>query len=390
VPNETVPTGTVPTGTVPAEKMPAAVYVGDGRIEVQQVAVPLPGPGEVLVEVASCGICGTDLHLVLERYARPGDILGHEWAGTVATDGSGSGFEVGTAVVSDTVRGCGKCRACASGRPAVCLNRPPPDFSSWDGAFCRYRKVPANRLLRVPDGLSARQAALTEPTAIAIHCVSLSGATPDDRVLVTGAGPVGALTVAVLVASGIEDITVSEPSEIRREHALAVGAASVIYPEELPSAPTGRPVKDPFSIIFECSGNATAAETALDQLDYAGTFLFVGTGHAMPRVNHNRIIVMEQILLGAFNYDAEGFGPALDLLASGRLPLDILIEKQDVTLDGVLDAIERLSRGEIAGKVLVRPEVRQLDAEARSDAHGDAHGDAPSDVHPEVLPEVSA
>jgi len=176
-------------------------------------------------------------------------------------------------------------------------------------------------------------------------------------VLVTGAGPVGALTVAVLRASGIDDITVSEPSEVRREHALAVGASAVVHPEELPKPPTGRPVKDPFSIVFECSGHATAAETALDQLDYAGTFLFVGTGHTMPRVNHNRIIVMEQILLGAFNYDAEGFGPALDLLASGSLPLDVLIEDEDVLLDQVLGAIERLSRGEIAGKVLVRPEV---------------------------------
>ena len=79
----------------------------------------------------------------------------------------------------------------------------------------------------------------------------------------------------------------------------------------------------------------------------------------MPRVNHNRIIVMEQILLGAFNYDAEGFGPALDLLASGALPLDVLIEDEDVLLDGVLPAMERLSGGEIAGKVLVRPEVSQ-------------------------------
>jgi 2-desacetyl-2-hydroxyethyl bacteriochlorophyllide A dehydrogenase len=339
------------------QMMPAAVYVGDGRIEVQEVPVPVPGPGEVLVEVANCGICGTDLHLVLERYAKPGDVLGHEWAGTVAKEGFSGELELGTAVVSDTVPGCGTCRACVSGRPAVCLDRPPPDFSSWDGAFCRYRKVQASRLLRVPDGLSTRHAALTEPTAIAIHCVTLSGAAPGDRVLVTGAGPVGALTVAALAASGVKDITVSEPSEIRREHALAVGAAGVVHPEELPSAPTGRPVKDPYNIIFECSGNAAAAEAALDQLDYAGTFLFVGTGHAMPRVNHNRIIVMEQILLGAFNYDAAGFAPALDLLASGQLPLDILIEKRDVPLDGVLDAIERLSRGEIAGKVLVRPET---------------------------------
>ena len=163
----------------------------------------------------------------------------------------------------------------------------------------------------------------------------------------TGAGPVGALTVAVLRASGIHDITVSEPSEVRRAHALGVGASAVVHPEELPKPPTGRPVRDPFSIVFECSGHANAAESALDQLDYAGTFLFVGTGHTMPRVNHNRIIVMEQILLGAFNYDAEGFGPALALLASGALPLDVIIEDEDVLLDGVLPAMGRLSCGRL-------------------------------------------
>ena len=347
----------MPVRTALPETMPAAVYVGEGRIEVRYLPVPVPGPGEILVEVANCGICGTDLHLVLERYARPGDVLGHEWAGTVVSAGSASDIPPGTPVVCDTTPGCGTCRACATGRPAVCLNRPPPDFSSWDGAFCRYRTVSADRLLPVPDGLSVRQAALTEPTAIAIHVHSLSGARPGDRVLVTGAGPVGALTVAVLRASGIDDVTVSEPSAVRRAHALAVGASAVVHPDELPAAPTGRPVKDPYGVVFECSGVARAAETALDQLDYAGTFVFVGTGHDMPRVNHNRIIVMEQILLGAFNYDGRGFGPALDLLASGRLPLDTLIEEHDVPLDGVALAIERLSHGEIAGKVLVRPEV---------------------------------
>jgi threonine dehydrogenase-like Zn-dependent dehydrogenase len=348
---------TVSTHTGTPDLMPAAVYVGDGRIEVQERPVPVPGPGEVLVEVANCGICGTDLHLVMERYARPGDVLGHEWAGTVASEVAGGDIQPGTPVVCDTSPGCGICRACVRGRPAVCLNKPPPDFTSWDGAFCRYKKVSASRLLRLPEGLSARNAALTEPTAIAIHCMSLSGATPDDRVLVTGAGPVGALAVAVLRSAGIDDITVSEPSEIRRAHAFAVGAAAVVHPDELLAAPTGRPVKDPYSVVFECSGTATAAQTALDQLDYAGTFLFVGTGHTMPRVNHNRVIVMEQTLLGAFNYDAEGFRPALDLLASAKLPLDVLIESQDVSLDGLLPAMERLSRGEIAGKILVRPEV---------------------------------
>src|SRR5262249_22009806 len=97
--------------------------------------------------------------------------------------------------------------------------------------------------------------------------------------------------------------------------------------------------------------------SALDQLDYAGTFVFVGTGRESPRVNHNRVIVLELMLIGAFNYDAAGFGPALDLLASGRLPIDALIEPVDVTLDGVQTAMHDLAEGKLAGKVMVRPEV---------------------------------
>src|SRR6185369_12002264 len=235
------------------------------------------------------------------------------------------------------VPGCGECRACKRGRPSVCLRREPPDLLDFSrGAFGTYKLVDAERLLAIPDSLSIRAAALTEPTAIALHTVNLAHVTPDDRVLVTGGGPVGLLTTAVLRSRGVHDIVVSEPAPARRERALAVGATTVVAPDALPRAPMGRPVEAPFTVVFECSGNGPAAESGLDQLDYAGTFVFVGTGHTPPRVNHNRVIVMEQTLIGAYNYDAEGFRPALALLASGALPLDLLIEPVDIRLDEVM------------------------------------------------------
>jgi 2-desacetyl-2-hydroxyethyl bacteriochlorophyllide A dehydrogenase len=340
--------------------MPAAVYVGNGEITVRDLTIPTLGPSDALVEVSHCGICGTDLHLVLEKYARPDSILGHEWAGTIAAVGDDvQGWEIGARVVQNPTLGCGECRACKRGRPSVCLRREPPDLLDFThGAFCRYKVVPSARLLRVPDSLSTRAAALTEPTAIAIHTVNLSGAQPGDRVLVTGGGPVGLLTTAVLRARGIDDVTVSEPAPLRRERARAVGASRVIEPGDLPRAPMGRPVAEPYTIAFECSGNAAAAESAFDQLDYAGTLVFVGTGHEMPRINHNRAIVLELTIIAAFNYDIEGFAPALELLASGRLPLDALIEADDVLLDDVLATMHRLAAGELPGKVMVRPEVK--------------------------------
>jgi (R,R)-butanediol dehydrogenase/meso-butanediol dehydrogenase/diacetyl reductase len=340
-----------------AGTMPAAVYVGDGRIEVHDVETPTAAPGEVLVEVSHCGICGTDLHLVRERYARPGSVLGHEWAGTIAATGDGvTGWNVGDRIVAGPRGGCGTCYACRRNRPSVCRQRAHGDLlGSGRGAYSRFVTVDAARLLVLPDSLPTRTAALTEPTAIALHTVSLSGVQPGDRVLVTGGGPVGLLTTAVLRAHGIDDVTLSEPAKARRERALAVGARRVVEPSELHAAPMGRPMEAPFDIAFECSGVAAAAEAALDQLDEAGTFVFVGTGHEWPRVNHNRAIIFELTLIGAYNYNADGFAGAVALLDSGALPLDELIERDDIALDQLGDTMERLAHGEIAGKVMVRP-----------------------------------
>jgi len=341
--------------------MPAAVYQGGGRLAVQELPVPTAGPDEVLVEVSHCGVCGTDLHLVLEEIARPGAVLGHEWAGTVAAWGDDvSGWSVGEAVVAAPEPRCGVCRACRRGRPSVCLHREPPDYFSFRGAYTRYVTVLAHRLARLPAGLSTRVAALTEPTAIALHAVDLAAAAGlerGDAVLVSGAGPIGLLVTAVLKAQGIDDITVVEPSPLRRSRAEAVGAARAIEPAGLGPPPLGRPVERPFPVAFECSGKGVAAAAALDQLDFAGVFVFVGTGHDPTPVNHNRVIILEHTLLGAVNYGPHGFAPALALLASGALPTDQLIEPGDVPLDALDGTMRALARAEIGGKVLVRPEV---------------------------------
>ena len=337
--------------------MPAAVYVGGGRIAVEEVPCPEPGPGEVLVEIAECGICGSDLHMVMERYASPGAILGHEWSGIVASAPSGSGWSPGDRVVGNPAPGCGVCRPCKRGRPSVCLARASADFVSYTGAFCQYKTVAANGLIRIPDSLPTRVAALAEPMAIALHAVEVGSVGPEDRVLVTGAGPVGLLIIAALRAQGISDITASEPSPVRRQRALDVGVTRAVTPDTLVEPPMAAPVAEPFSVIFECSGQAKAIEAAVGQLDYAGTLVIVGTGFEPPRINQNRLIIFELEIVGAYNYNDDGFQPAVDLLNSGTLRLESLIEPDDIPLSEVMDSMERLSRGEIPSKVMVRPSM---------------------------------
>jgi threonine dehydrogenase-like Zn-dependent dehydrogenase len=339
--------------------MPAAVLRGPGVLEVEDVPVPALGPNDVLVEVDRCGVCGSDLHLVLDGWGQVGSIPGHEWTGVVAEIGPGvTRWRAGDAVVGGPTIRCGTCRHCIAGRPSLCSGRDTPGVHAWNGAFARYTSAPEGELLALPAGVDSRTAALTEPLAVALHGITRSGAKPGDRVLVSGAGPIGALTIAALRALGFDDVVCVEPGEQRRLLAEEVGAAQVKAPDELDQptiAEPGRVVADPFDIALECSGNNRGMEAALGQLERGGTLVLVGAGMSMPKFDSNRIVLNEVIITGAFTYDADGFDRSLGLLASGKLPLGALIEPDDVPLSGTLAAMHGLAEGRLAGKVMVKP-----------------------------------
>jgi threonine dehydrogenase-like Zn-dependent dehydrogenase len=332
--------------------MPVAVF-GQRSVTVEERPVPALESHDVLVEVGHCGVCGSDLHFVIDGWGRPGSIGGHEWSGVVAAVGSEvSRWSVGDRVVGG-VRSCGSCRYCRADRPTLCTQRGRVGSGEWQGAFAGYVREHEQALNRIPDGLSPRIAALAEPLAVALHGITLSGAQPGQRILVTGAGPIGSLVTAALLARGVTDVTVSEPGERRRRLAAELGAAT-ITPDQLvaPDWPSSV-VDEPFDAVLECSGRADAMEAALGQLAVAGTLVLVGAGIVPPRFDPNRIILNELVVTGAFCYDAEGFTDALELLAGGRLATDLLIEDDDVPLTGLLAAMEGLAAGDIAGKVMV-------------------------------------
>ena len=329
-------------------------------LELEERPVPELASHDVLLEVSHCGVCGTDLHLVLEGMGTPGSIGGHEYSGRIAAVGSAvRGWQVGDLVVGGGAGGCGQCAYCEAGRPSLCSGRSGYD-PGFQGAFAEYKKVRDDELLRVPDGLSLREAALAEPLAVALHALTIGRAAAGQRVLVTGAGPLGLLVIAALRAAGIDDLVVSEPSPVRSERAGRVGATALVKPEELIGPPMPFTIVDrAFDLAFECSGNPNATEAALGQLKAAGTLVLVGTGMRRPRLDHNRILMNELIVTGAYCYDVDGFERALDLLASGRLPTDLLIEPDDVPLDSLFGALERLERQELAGKVMIAPRPRK-------------------------------
>jgi (R,R)-butanediol dehydrogenase/meso-butanediol dehydrogenase/diacetyl reductase len=337
--------------------MSAAVYQGQRTVTVEHLPVPRPGPGQVLLEVSHCGICGSDLHFVMEDWGRPGSVHGHEYSALIAAVGLGvEGWAVGDAVIGGPDPGCGACEPCQLGRPNLCVHKHRPGVEPSRGAFAAYKVDPVNSLFRVPPGLDLRIAALTEPVAVALRGVLRSGLKPGRRALVTGAGPIGLLSIAVLRALGVDDITVSEPGARRRDLALRVGAAKAVTPDELvaPRLPMDL-VEEPFHAALECSGRADAMTAALAQLGRGGTLVLSGTGMVRPALETNRVILNELVITGTVEYTRDDYAQAIDLLADKRLPVDLLIEPDDVPLGGVQQAMEQLVAGELAGKVMVVP-----------------------------------
>jgi 2-desacetyl-2-hydroxyethyl bacteriochlorophyllide A dehydrogenase len=338
--------------------MKAAVYTGARTVAVEERPVPVPSAGEVVIAVEYCGICGTDLHSVMEGWGRPGAILGHEYSGRIAAVGPGvGGWAVGDAVTAEPGRVCGTCEFCAGGRPSLCREYMALLLSgAWPGAFAEFVPVSASQLHRIPPGLGPRAAALTEPLAVALHAITRSRFARGQAALVTGAGPLGCLHVAALKAMGAGRVIVTEPSPARRAATYAAGADRVVAPQEFdpPESPLLE-ADDAVDVAFECSGNPAAFTAALAQLRPGGTLVIVGTGMVRPELDHHRVIVNELIVTGALNYDATGFDDALRLLGSGALPVDALIAPGAVPLTSIMPAMEDLAAGHTAAKVLVAP-----------------------------------
>jgi len=349
-------------GSLP-DVMSAAVYQSPGVVTVEERPVPRPRPDQLVVRVHACGICGSDIHQLRDGWGFvPGRVAGHEWSGTIAAVGEGvTDWSVGELVVGGPSPRCGTCRRCREGKPSQCENRSTSVNDWFDGAFAEYVVCHARSALRLPDGLSPRHAALAEPLSVALHGITRSGVVPGQRVMVFGAGPIGALSVAALQAMGIDDITVVEPQEGRRKLVTELGVTSVVDPAELEVFLPWEPEKlssRAVDVVLECSGHRAAIEAGFSQVARGGILVMVGAGIDHPTFDINRMILNELTVTGSFVYDFDGFARALELLASDHFPCDLLIAPDQVGLGGIVEALDALAGGHIAGKVMVVPEGR--------------------------------
>ncbi len=332
----------------------AARYIGDHRFEVTTLAGRAPGAGEVEIAPAYTGICGTDLHIAAghmdARVTTPA-VIGHETAGRITALGAGvTGWSVGDAVTVMPLRVDGTCPACRAGHQHVCEHL---DFIGIDsaGALAQRWTVPADTLIALPDELDLRTAALLEPTAVAVHDVDRSRLAAGECAVVVGGGPVGLLIALVAARRGAQVLLV-ELDPARRAMAAELGLTAV-DPRTDDVAALARDLSAGAGahVAFEVSGSQGGLDTAVSALAVRGRICQVGIHAERRSIDLHRFFWRELELVGARLYRREDFAAAVELVASGAVPVERLISEV-VPLAQVADAFAVLSSGG-AMKVLV-------------------------------------
>lgn len=239
-------------------QMPAAFFVGPRKVEVKEVATPRPGPGEVLVRVRACGLCGSDLHFYRgELPALPNVSPGHELAGEIAAVGEEvQGWAPGQRVVVEPLWRCRHCQYCRSGQYQLCSQRKLMGTLA-PGGLAHYVCVPGYSLYPLPDSLDYDLGALVEPLAAAVHGLHLAGLALGERVLVLGSGSLGLLAVLAARAAGAEAVATYRYQH-QAEAALAVGAHRIIAADEAGGRELAAEVgRRPFDLVVETVGGKT-------------------------------------------------------------------------------------------------------------------------------------
>ncbi len=335
--------------------MKAAYYYGNRTVRIGDCVPQAPGPGEVRIKVAYCGICGTDLHIFLghmDRRVSVPQVIGHEMAGEIAEVGAKvQQWQPGDRVVVRPLAPCGSCPACRAGHSHICHNLK---FLGIDtpGAFQSSWTVPAYTLHRLPESLPLDKAAMIEPIAVACHDVRLGEVRPEDEVVVIGGGPIGTLIALVARHAGAR-VLVSEINPFRVNLAREFGLEAV-NPQEtdlvaLAEERTGGAGAD---VIFEVSGSAAGASVMTRLARTRGRIVVVAIFTEAPKVDLFRFFWRELKLYGARVYEPEDFERAIQLAASGALPLDRLISARR-PLAELQSVFEEMQSGADLMKVLI-------------------------------------
>jgi L-iditol 2-dehydrogenase len=294
---------------------------GRGNVALSERPEPVASPGHVVLDVAACGICGTDVHIYDGEYeALPPVTMGHEVSGVVA--GLGDGVDrawQGARVVTETYFStCGHCALCLSGRTNLCAERR--SIGSYvDGGFAARLHVPARNLHRIPDWLDAHAAAMAEPLACCCHSLAPGRVSSGASVLVVGPGPIGLLAAQVARADGGEvHVRGTTRDAVRLEAAASLGFAT--------STTDDGPVGE-FDVVVECSGHEAGMTFALESATSGGTYVQIGLAGKPVSVPPDLVCFRELTVTSGKASTPASWERALALIAERRVDLEPLLSE---------------------------------------------------------------
>jgi len=339
----------------------AALITGTREVEIREFPEPTPTAGGVVVDVAYCGICGTDLHAYTSgRDYRP-SICGHEWTGTVSAIGRDvQRYSEGDRVIVAVPPPCGRCEACEAELPAYCitalnfaLGRDPD--APEHGGFAPRIAVNQDRIVAAHPDLSFETLAQVEPVTVSLHAVRRSGIVEGQTAVIQGAGPVGLTTLQCVAAAGAGNIVVIEPGDARRALATSLGATHVATPDgasELILSLTNGLGAD---IVYECVGAPTTVQSAVELARRGGSMCLIGLAHGDVSINPSTWLRKEITVTSALAYLHEEFEMTMNMIANGEIQVDAL-HTSTTRLDGLGSTLDELASGTSdQTKVLLNP-----------------------------------
>ncbi len=312
--------------------MQALVWTGPNQMEVRDVEQPEAPEGEVLLEVATVGVCGSDLsgYLGQNSLRVPPLVMGHEFTGAIVATGDGTPrlvdgelAQVGQRIVVNPLISCGTCDLCRAGRENLCRKRQIIGIHR-PGAFAEYVAVPANQCHRVPDSLTDLTAALTEPLACGMRAVAQSQIKAGETLLILGAGSIGLLCLLAARDTGVEHIIISDTSPERLAVAAELGATATIKIGESDVLDEVRRLTDGLGVVaaIDAVGLDSTREQAIRAVRPGGRAVFIGLHHETSEIAANYVVRQEVEVVGAFSYLPSEFERALRLLATGVIPAE--------------------------------------------------------------------
>lgn len=307
--------------------MKAIVFPKTQQIDIQKVADPQCADDNVVVEVTSCGICGTDLHIFKGEYMSDFPLIpGHEFHGKVVEVGKNvSQYKVGDRVTVDPNLYCGKCSRCRNEQSNQCLNLSVVGVTR-SGGFAEYVTVPERACYPIPDSLSDTQSAFIEPLACVVYALRRMRVNPADRVLIIGAGPMGLLLIQALRHSGASLITVLEKQEHRLQLAKGMGANSVVSAGNDQDKELKEISSEGFDIVIDATGVPAVIQNAFNYIKPRGQFLQFGVAPmgAKIEIEPYAIFRYDWQIVGSFAL-CYTFQPAIDWLAHGVIDVEPLV-----------------------------------------------------------------